>query len=254
MALTHVVGERVFKVRRLALLGHRLHVHGVVLTALAESHGAVAALEAYVALAHVLVGERHPHAQRLAGRHGIGIDVERERDIHVAPVAHVVSVGRGAHRFQIVLAAGEETLVVVGGILCSKLLAQQPQVAHALAEPHLLAVDVHHLQGTGVFPVLDLGIGGLGHLLANHFHALLGGDAEVGADALHDGHQRVDAHSIGLAHLLGQRFHQLIGASKLALCDILVHLGLPVRGYRHTHKCQCAGNQCQQTFLTFHNT
>ena len=141
------------------------------------------------------------------------------------------------HGLEVILAARDERLVVVGGILGGKLLAQQPQVAHALAEPHLLAVDGHDLEGTGIFPVLDLGIGSLGHFLADHFHALLGGDAEVGADALHDGHQRVDAHGVGLAHLLWKRLHHLLGPGKLTLGNQLVHLGLPVG--RGSHSSQC---------------
>ena len=76
--------------------------------------------------------------------------------------------------------------------------------------------------------MLNLSIGGLGHLLADFFHALLGGDAEVGADALHDGTQRVDAHGLGFAHLLGQRFHHFFGSGELTLCNQLVHLVLPI--------------------------
>ena len=233
MTLSHVIGEGIFKMGRFAFLGNCLHIDRVMQATLAEGHRAVAALETDIFLTQVLVGERHPHAQGFAGGDCIGIHIEGEGNVHVAPVTHVVLVGRRAHRFQVILAASEEGLVVILGILGGKFLAQQPQVAHTLAEPHLLAVNVHHLEGTGAFPVLDLSISSLGHLLANLFHALLGGNAEVGADALHDGKQRVDAHGIGLAHLLGQRFHQLLGTGELTLCDILIDLVLPVGGCRY---------------------
>ena len=240
--------------RGLALLGHSLHIDSVVQAAHTIGHRAVAALETDILLTQVLVGERHPHAQGLASGNGIGIDVEGEGDVHTAPVTHVVLVGGGAHRLQVILAAREETLVVVGGILCGKLLAQQPQVAHTLAEPHLLAVDVHHLEGAGAFPVLNLGISGLGHLLTDALHALLGGDAEVGADALHDGAQRVDAHGIGTAHLLGQRFHHFLGTGKFALRNQLIDLVLPVGGHSGARECQCTHSQRHQYLFTVHHT
>ena len=240
--------------RRLAFLGNGFHIYGVMKAALAEGHLAVAALEADVLLAQVLIGERHPHPQGLSGRHSIGIDVKCKSNVDMAPVTHAIGVGRCVHRLQVIPATREETLVVVGSVLGSKFLAQQPQVAHTLAEPHLLAIDVHHFQRTGVLPVLDLGIGGLGHLLTDLFDTLLGGDAEIGADALHDGAQRVDAHGIGHTHLLGQGLHHLLGTGKLTLGDQLIHLGLPVGSGGKACQCQKADSQCQQTFFTFHST
>ena len=108
VALTHIIGEGVLKVGGLALDGNSLHIHGVMLAALAHGHGTVTALETDVALAQVLVGERHPHSERLAGGHSIGFDIKGEGDVDPTPVTHAIGVGGGAHGFEVILAAGEE--------------------------------------------------------------------------------------------------------------------------------------------------
>ena len=200
VAFAHIVTESVFKVGGFALLCHSLHIHGVVLAALAPSDGAIAAFEFDILLTQILVRDRHPHTQRFASGNGIGIHIEREGHIHMVPVAHAVGIGHGAHGAHHILAQLLAALGVVGLIDFGKFLAQKPEVAHSLAEPQFLAVDIHHLDGFHLFPVVDLLIGGIGHLLTNLLHAIFGQKGEIFANASHNLVERVDGHSICFTH------------------------------------------------------
>ena len=73
----------------------------------------------------------------------------------------------------------------IGAVLLGQFVGHEPQVAHRLAKPALLAVDVHHLKLALALPSLDLLIGDLRHALANLLHTVGRVKGEVHAYALH---------------------------------------------------------------------
>ena len=98
------------------------------------------------------------------------------------PFSYASQVTKGSSRLTIHLRILKRLVLLV---LLGQFVGHEPQVAHRLAKPALLAVDVHHLKLALALPSLDLLIGDLRHALANLLHTVGRVKGEVHAYALH---------------------------------------------------------------------
>ena len=160
------------------------------------------------------------------------------------PVAHTVFVGFCCHRLIVVFAKRCSFGIATCLITHLKFgMLQQLEITYAAAEPPFLTVDIHIF-----YEFIELP---LRYLLVGYFMAInlldaqfsLGwGDAEILANALHNGIQRIDLQRMSILFSLWQATEHPFSLCKFAIGNISLRRSFPtlcICTDRRRHQRQC---------------